>query len=209
MIIEPSPTAISNPDLVFDQASHIYRYKGRLIPNTTWVLRAVGVIDDCYYSNSGLVRGSVVHRECELLAKGLLDWSLVDERVVGYVRAYERFVKESGFVPKIIETPVVNETYLYGTKPDQIGMISDKWKVVELKTGKVPKWVGLQTVAQGMAVFPKNWMNVGRIALELKPDGSYDPQELDDTDDGPTFLGMLGTSIWKLNNKYAALEAAV
>ena len=197
-------TCNNNPELTFDPENHQYWLRGKQIPSVTWVLRVEGVIDDRYYTDYGLVRGIAVHKGCELIAKGTVDWRSVDYRILPYLEAYQDFLQKTGFIPEIIEKPFINEDLEYGTKPDQIGTWDSQKTVLELKTGKIPKWACLQTAGQAMAVCPQP-TTIKRMAIELKADGTWMPQFYDDAEDLGIFMMMLGSAVWKLNNKLVTL----
>lgn len=197
-------TCNNNPELTFDPVNHQYWLRGKQIPSVTWVLRVEGAIDDRYYTDYGLARGIAVHKGCELIAKGTVDWRSVDYRILPYLEAYQDFLQKTGFIPEIIEKPFINEDLEYGTKPDQIGTWDSQKTVLELKTGKIPKWACLQTAGQAMAVCPQP-TTIKRMAIELREDGTWMPQFYDDPEDLGIFMMMLGSAVWKLNNKLVTL----
>lgn len=108
-------------ELRFVEDTHVYTWRGAVLPSVTTILKDVGIIDTAFYTEAARLRGSYAHIACALEDQGMLDWSTLDAVLVPYVEAWVRFKRESGFVPEIIETPMLNESYLYAGTPDVIG----------------------------------------------------------------------------------------
>ena len=196
------------PSAFFDPEKHAYFYQGKRVPSFSWVVRACGLVNDQYYTEYGRMRGAAVHRACELIVKGTLDWQTVDKRIFGYVEAFQRACEELKFTPdpKFVEMPQINPVYLYGIKPDHPGQFRDRKKgLFELKTGHIPKTARLQTAAQALTLWPDSWMTARRMAVELKEDGTWAKQEYENTDDVDEFLAHLGSAVAKLNDNYISL----
>jgi len=112
---------VPSEELRFVEDIHVYTWRGVILPSVTGILKDVGIIDTAWYNEAARLRGSYVHLACALEDRGNLDWSTLDPVLVPYVEAWVRFKRESGFVPEIIETPMLNESYLYAGTPDVIG----------------------------------------------------------------------------------------
>lgn len=82
----------------FDESSHKYLVNGREVPFVSGVLKQAGLVNFPeaalpFLENAGN-RGRMVHKACDLLDCNNLDWNSLNEEVVPYVRAYERFLNE-------------------------------------------------------------------------------------------------------------------
>src|SRR3990167_8238901 len=169
------------PSASFDEKAHTYFYRGKRIPSFSWVMRVCGMVN--YYGSSSdfaMKRGAAVHRACELLVKGTLDPASVDPRIVGYIEAFKRACEELGFTPdpNLVEKPMINPVYLFGVKPDMPGRFNgENVGLIELKStnspSAFPRAVKMQTAAQGLTLWPTAYMNARRVAVQLRPDGSY------------------------------------
>ena len=176
------------------------------MPSPSWVFKVCGLIEDKYFTDFGRERGKAVHKACALLAKGTLDLDSVDARIFGFVKAYELFIKESGFVPQEMETPIMSMTYLYGVTPDQIGNFDSMPGLIEIKSGQILHHHRFQTAAQALARWPNNYLNARRVAVQLRPDGSYAKEEHEDLDDFDNFLALLKSAMIKLDAGIVKLE---
>jgi hypothetical protein len=136
----------------FDEATHIYRVNGEVKRSVTQILKDVGIINydgvPDYYRD----RGTAIHRGCELLAQGYLDWSTVHEDYLPCLKRFEVFMKDYEYVS--------SEQVLYCPTMDYCGtfdlLVRDKKSgdisIVDIKTSKTPAdWWGLQLAAYAYA----------------------------------------------------------
>jgi hypothetical protein len=155
---------------------HVYRLGSRVLPGNTQILKDMGIIDTAYYNMDAAWRGTKVHEATALYDEynGDFHWPSVDSRYVGYVRGWEKFVRETGFKADIIERPVLGVGATYATTVDRVGIVGGKCVVLEIKTGTCPKWVGLQTAMQLEACLAQGLLkSADRMAVELSADGKY------------------------------------
>ena len=170
------------PNFRFDEESHTYYVDDRLVPSVNQVMEGVGVQDysfipaherDWYFT-----RGSFVHYAVELLLKGELDWDSLDERIVGYVRAAERFIKDTGFKPICIEKPLYHPDWGYAGTGDVVGTIDGREIVADWKSGIVSSWVKWQTGAYAELYRVNGIANpMERMGIQLMDDGKYKATE--------------------------------
>lgn len=158
-------------DLTFEPSTHTFRLGDRVIPSITQILQAQGLINTDYFTLEGRERGRLVHLACQFYDEGCLDWKTVDPRIVGYVRAWEKFRRESHFNPDASEVPLYSETLLFAGIPDRWTRLYEKRQIVEIKTGVIAPWVALQTAAQDLLINDSRYSE--RMAVQLKPDGNY------------------------------------
>lgn len=164
--------------LEFEESSHTYKLNGKEIPSVTTILKEVGFIDTTWFKDSGLVRGSVVHKATELLDQGFLDWFGLNEEYIPYVKAYEKFKLESGFQSIQQESKMYDDLFWFCGTVDRIGMLNNCDAILDIKTGQKQAWWSLQLAAY------KHLSKIRRAkvySLRLKKDGKYILDEYTDT----------------------------
>ena len=175
-------------ELLFDENSHIYRLGSEIIPNVTSILDAHGLISAFAKDESAALRGSYVHKACYLLARRSLDWHSIDERILGYVRAYEKFLKDTDFSPSQLEARHFHKGYRYCGTLDAFGKSRGIPRLLfDIKTGVPARYHALQTSAYA-AFFAEG---VGRATLFLHEDGRYNLRFHKDRTDWNEFLSCL------------------
>lgn len=150
------------------------------------MLKAVGYIDDRFYSEASAENGRRRHKATQLVdTHGAFHVSVDDEDLM-YVEAWRSFVREWNFKPRLIETPLYHPTFLFGVTPDREGLILEgEPAVVEIKTGLMPWWTKYQAALQVIAL--EAWDNDiiyrRRIGVQIAADGLYNAVEFSDPAD--------------------------
>jgi len=145
------------------------------LPHVTAVLSTLGLYDFRWASEQAKERGSRIHRAISFLADNDLDWKSVDEEEVGYVRAAQKFLRDTEFKVELVECHVSNPVYGYQGTLDLEGRVRGirrtlvDWKSSE--TGLVVDEVALQLAAYGFALDPAAIFD--RVGVGLMPDGTY------------------------------------
>lgn len=178
-----------DPSFIFNEEPHIYLLAGKRLWSPSGVFRQVGYSISDFFRPEHRIRGQYVHSACHYLDEGDLDWaSLKDHpyQVEGYVRAWQAFVKETNFIPRLIEVHTYHRDLLYGVTPDREGLIfSGDPAIVEIKSGTMRWWTKYQTASQALAV--QSWEQSPtprrRFGVELSIDGKYRMEEFTDPDD--------------------------
>src|SRR5581483_10122540 len=123
-----------------DAATHTYYRHGRPVPGVTRALSRAGILDFTgipqYVLDRAAERGRAVHLALEYLDAGTLDPASVSEEVAPYVRAYERFCADTGFIPGASERSRYNGTYGYAGTFDRTGLIGNQVILLDFKTGE-------------------------------------------------------------------------
>jgi hypothetical protein len=167
----------------FDKTNHVYRLGARVLPGITGTLVHHKIIDPTYYTEEGRTRGTHVHQAIHYLNRGTLDWAQLKDKYVGYVMAYEKFMREWNLKLVSFEQGLYHPALLFAGTPDLVGTVLDNVPaIVEIKTGVVPKWAALQTAAQALLV--KAWdpqaLDRRRFGITLNADGTYSkPKEFE------------------------------
>jgi hypothetical protein len=135
--------------LTFDVTSHVYRYGDRVVPSVTQILRAIDNFDrvDPQLLERARRFGQHVHAATDLFDRGVLDEENLDALLLPYLNAYKLFLSQTSFVVTHSEQQIYNPRQRYAGTLDKRG----KWKgstwLLDLKSGAVPRSVGLQTSA--------------------------------------------------------------
>lgn len=155
-----------------------YKINGRDFSRVTAVLRDTGLYCYDWGTEEARERGRRVHLAAEFLDEGTLDWRSVDDEDEPFVRAWERFKKETKFEVcvddhgPVIERQVVCTLYGYAGTMDRMGRCDGgRETVVDLKSsesGVISPNVGLQLAAYGFAYDPKRAFD--RVAVVLQPE---------------------------------------
>jgi len=180
----------------FDAKTHSFFIGGRSVLSVTQALKGAGIIEDGWYTEESRERGCAVHNACQYLDEGLLDWDTVAPKYLPYVKAYERFKDESGFIPALIEAWVFNESYFYAGILDRTGILNGEHVLIDLKSGPPAKWANLQSAAYaGCLSLPHK-----RFTLRLSDNGKYKlSDEHKDPNDFKIFLSAVSVANWKRN----------
>lgn len=164
-----------NEGLVLDAASHRYTWNGRPVGGVSQILQALGLVDPTWFTPESRDRGTAVHRAVQLLAEGRLDWSSVDPRILGYVQAGDRFLRDAG-VPIgecVTERIVYHPAHRYAGKLDLFAECFGSPAVVDFKSGALGH-AGLQTAAYEDALRQEiGGAPARRMAVQLREDGTY------------------------------------
>lgn len=148
-------------------------------------------------------RGKIVHYGTHLLDGGggsALDWASVNDEIVPYLNAYERFKKETR--AKILKTElfVASRKFRVGGTLDKLAVgirdrrlpKADAW-IVDVKTGVEDETHAWQTAAYELALKENTGARerFGRATLYLRPDATYRFVPCTAPDDLACFLACL------------------
>lgn len=190
----------------FIEETHTYLLGEKKLPSITGIIRDCGYSDTRFYTEEARTRGSHVHLAIKFLNKRTLDWSSVLDKYLGYVMAYEKFARDWNLVVRIFELPMFHRLLLFAGMPDLIGTVLDGVPaIIELKTGVVPRWAALQTMAQELLIRawePKQTIRYRRWGVTLNADGTYSkPKEFKDFERDEAVFRMLNTAVQTFGEK--------
>lgn len=149
---------------------HRYWFGDQRIPGFTEIASSF-FPSNPYWTEGGRDEGTHLHQCCALLAENDLDWASVNPIVLPRVRAFEKFLSESGFVMSGSERPLYVPTPRYACTPDWWGHIGAFSVVIDGKRGAKLKVHSLQTAAQKIALEANGFKTQKRYSLYLKDDG--------------------------------------
>lgn len=191
----------------FDSADHSYWLgKNRLI-GVSEAIQDAGLKDFSQISPDVLEharqRGIAVHAACHYLDDGDLNWATVSPEIEPYIRAWERFKKETGVELLGIEKPIYHATLGFAGTPDRVVNLYPHKGIIDLKTFNPERVTGVQLAAYSYLEFgpqpafdaPKRW------GLWLKDDGKYSLNPYTDRGDEAVFLACLTVAKFKRRMK--------
>lgn len=189
----------------FTEQKHRYEMDGKQIPSVTQVMTLAGISDisgvPAHILDRAAAIGTAAHQACELMDKDDLDLDSLDEQITGFVAAYAKFRKETGFTPELIEYRAIGDLVgvKYGMCVDRVGVIDGKEYVIDLKTSSKPRpeWA-IQTMAYAEGLERKD---AHRGAVHLRKDGTYSFIEYANHQaDSLTWAAALLIADWRLNH---------
>lgn len=181
----------------FDEATHIYRLGGRILPGSGEILKDAGF----KYPQGNMEMGRAVHMATQFDDEGTLDTQSVTDEVYGFVLAWRLFRKETGFVPNRIEQPNVNSSLMYATVLDREGTwnLGKPHVLVEIKKYPPTYFTGLQLASQDMTL-PELTLPRDRVVAQLNADGSYKLHWFKDPNDRAMWMFLVSLYWFKRNN---------
>lgn len=195
--------ALQPLDFRLDRKAHRYFLGDVELPGITRILKESGLTTEFSYHPEALRRGTLVHAFCQYYDENDLDWSQVPDALMGYVIAWEKLRKHTGITPVLIEDPRYHPVLMFAGMPDREVIFPDFSRaVLEIKTGPIQPATALQTAAQEILIAANDEIRVARkrMAVQLKPDGTYSMEIFKNHRDGNMFLSALALHHWRKSN---------
>jgi hypothetical protein len=188
----------------FVPETHTYLDEGRVVTSVTQILECAGLV--CYDHIPKAILdhkaevGTAAHAATHYFDEGDLKLSTVDAEVMPYLEAWIRFREESHFVIHSMEQRgiAITDGMKYGYTFDRDGLLNDRPTLLEIKctAGVEVSW-GPQMAAYEMALRAQDGHARHRVAVHLKPNGTYSLIKLGEIKDYQVFRWALGLEIWK------------
>lgn len=190
--------------MITRDADHVYRDEhGIVLPGVTDVIRAASLSGDAaaFYTEESRTRGSLVHELTRRFDDGADDTELVGRfgpGHLGFLDAWKRFLEDQRAEVVLVEHIVHNKNLRYaGTLDRTLNVPGRKRPVlVDIKTGTVGPWVGLQTAAYAACLPTPH----ERWAVQLTDAGTYSIKVFDSPTDLPVFIAALTIYHWRLSH---------
>jgi len=178
------------PDFNFDPEKHIYTLDGSQIESVTTVLREVGLAD-FWGDESHMLRGTLVHRACQLRLIGQLDESTVDPIVMPYLASFDCFLAAHNLEidPWVSEVPTFHPILRYGMTPDFVGVFNGRRCLIDWQSGLLGTSKRYQTVAYSCN--PNLGPIDDRFGLQLRDDGRYNLEQYRERSDVDVWYAAL------------------
>ena len=185
------------PTFRFEEDGHKYFLDDSEIPSVTQVIGAVLDGNAGFYTEESRMRGTVVHLACELDDLGQLDESALDDEIMPYLAAYQKFKQEHLCEWEGIEERLCHETYGFAGTIDRRGIVVSNRTVLDIKTGAKSDIHDIQLAAYVMLL---NHTHTHRFILQLDDDGTYSLHQICRNTlrgDINIFLSALAVFTWK------------
>lgn len=170
----------------------------------TALLAEAGLIDRTWFSEEGATRGRYVHQACHYYDMGWLDEEVLDPALKPYLDGWVKFLNDTEV--KIIwsEERIDNERLGVTGQPDRIiEWPTVGFAVVDIKSGSLSDWTGIQLAAYKLLLLNDGWDTakpLKRFAVNLPGDGTYKVKEYKDRGDEGIFLAALAIHNWRKNH---------
>jgi hypothetical protein len=190
--------------LTFNPQLHEYRISGVVVPSVTAITAPLmdfsGIPKDVLERKRQI--GTALHRCIELILDDDLDADSVDGLVAPYLKAFQKWRSESGFVTDECEKRVHSTMLKYAGTLDLNGWtVKDKRAVVDFKsTYALSTVTGIQTAGYAIASIEMGDKIAERYSLHLKPDGTYNFVQHKDRMELEHFKTLL--NFYRIKEKY-------
>jgi hypothetical protein len=164
--------------LTFNTALHEYKKLGKTVPSVTQVInewlkvaiggekwhvnRFTGVAIPSRKMDEGAAKGADLHKGCNLILQGGIDWDSLAEEYVPPLRQFEQWLKDFDIQPLYSELMVYNSRMGYAGTIDLVVPIDKALAFIDIKTGECG------TVGPQLAAYEKAYCDqekyVGRTA---------------------------------------------
>lgn len=182
----------------FDAETHTYTINDRTVPSVTQVLKGV-FGDEIWYKDWYAERGRAIHQAIHYLVQNRLNYDSLDERIVGQIQAFTKFLTETGFTVLNSEIQMYSNTYQFAGTADLI--LSDKANnliLADIKSSIESK-VDLQLAGYSILYGQKSLKKY--CAVGLKEDGNYKMRWVNDIKISErVFMSCLTVYNWKKQN---------
>jgi hypothetical protein len=174
------------PQLELHRETHTYTLGDHVLPSVTQIIKAAGLVDTTWFTETGRQTGDDVAYLTELYDREQHDKvaMILDERpeLGGYLDAWSLFLGQSGFDIEQIEGRVYC-TNVAGTF-DRYGYLGGYPTVVDIKRYAHTPWHGVQLAGYAFAHAPFGDVEPYRRAgVHLKADGTYKLHRFEDPAD--------------------------
>lgn len=165
-------------DLVLDEATHFYTYRGNPVPSVTQIMTDVGLIQlNGNKQNIDIAGqfGTAVHKTCELWDKGNLDQSSLDIKLVPYLDCWKNFLFDYKIKILEIELQLYHPTLKFAGTIDRIVQFNGPICMLDIKSGStVSQSAEIQLAGYKLLYCDVNdisYEKVWRMAVQLVPEG--------------------------------------
>ena len=142
-----------DPVFRFDADDHVYTLDNVIIPSVTQMLERHGLVSEAFYTEDSAERGYQVHRLCaEYDLGGIEDLSRCDSVYKTWLLAYVTFIQTVAPTWASVEEAFASIVYRFGGRPDRVGKVWGVESIVELKSGAMEPWHGVQTALHDILI---------------------------------------------------------
>ena len=167
------------------------------VPSVTQVNEQLLNFDGRRDPGTALQRGTLIHKACELIVLGTLDWTTVDASILPEVTTFANWWTQSRFKPLLVEAIVGSWRHRFAGRLDLFGIWKTGLALIDFKTGNEYPAYRFQTagleIALGESLVGVQPFKVQRYCLYLKGDKAR-PVQHEDPRDHARFLAALTCS---------------
>ncbi len=184
----------------FDPETHTYTINSCKVPSVTQILKGV-LGDEPWYDEWYAGRGRAIHQAIHYLVKNRLNYDSLDERIVGQIEAFKKFLVETGFTVLESEIMMYSDIYQFAGTADLIlSNLNGNLIMADIKSSIEPKvdlQLGGYSILSNENPHIKNYCAVG-----LNENGTYKMRWVDDIKTARrVFFSCLTVYNWKRQNK--------
>ena len=192
-------------ELTFDEASHTYRVGGKVWPSVTQVLEPLQFLDGVPWAVLEAARkfGTHVHQAVHLWNVGNLDEESLDPHLAPYLAGWKKFLADTGAEVVVSERRILNRRLRYAGTLDSVIRWRQRFHMLDVKSGAMPKTVGLQTAAYREALRSECGslvLSPVRYCVQLTGFGDYRLHKLTERTDFNYFTSALNVHRWRTTN---------
>jgi hypothetical protein len=195
--------------LTFDEPTHRYELDGVVLPSVTQILQVLGGYEGIpkHILDIAAARGTAIHRATELEDLGTLDYGSLDDELIPYLMAWQKFkddtkpeligIEVRGYHPLLKYAGGYDRTLVLGS-----GRYKGTLSVLDLKSSwqmmpaTAPQTAAYQEMINAHEKDKSNHVKQ-RLGLQLKRDGNYELHPYKDPADYNTFVSCLNVVRWK------------
>ena len=186
----------------FDPESHTYTLDGRTLLSVTSILKEAGMLVYPSGMQDAMMRGRYVHSATEMIDRGTLDWELLDDTLLPYCTAYQKFLLDKNPEILLSEKPMYHAGHLFAGTPDRIILMDGITSLIDLKSGTPHPATALQLAAYKEMIRVSEDIHCAKcFSLHLRDDGTYRLDEMKNLKTNYNlFLAALAVVRWKKEN---------
>jgi len=202
------PIPKNKPD--FDPKTHTYKFRGKVKPAVTDIIKAAGMCSDFAIDENAANFGTAFHKTVELLERDSLDE--YDSAIEPWLNAYKAFKKDfQNLTLFVCEEPMYSPKFDYCGTADLIfhNRNDNTFTLLDIKTGAKQSYWALQTAAYyNLLIENFSWTmtekNLKRWAIRIMPN-SYSLENYENQgNDFNYFVSALNVYTWR--KKYNLLN---
>jgi len=152
-------------EIRFEEEGHRYWIDGVAVPSVTQVVQQLHNFPAHIDATAAMQRGTAVHRACELIVRGILDPTTLDEAIYDDVHAFADWWAVAQIQPLLVETIVGSRQYRFAGRIDLFGVWKGAAALIDIQTGAEYPAYRFQTAALEIAL-RESLGHIGRFEIE-------------------------------------------
>lgn len=159
--------------LTLEPEAHVYTVENRVVPGVTSILQDNFGVKP-YWSERAAQKGRMIHLAIAKLVKDELDWESLDSRILGRVKAFERFIRETGYIVLQSEVSLFSSRYQFAGTLDLVVIDSDADHIlIDIKPPSAEPIVDLQLALYALLLEEEGTYKIKHAACVCLKDNGY------------------------------------